>query len=145
MLRDPRQCDNSHKFCNTCVFAWSMTYGANSDKCPVCRNKQLEYSKDNKIDAEISLKWIKCPETGCALRCSLGDFLRHSHGMKLFQNSNSDAMANARQMRRPPPIGSLSTGPNVLFLPALNRSGAGIASQGTVREVRGQLTIISSA
>ena len=109
-----------------------MTYGANSDKCPVCRSKQHEYSKDVKIATEISLKWVKCPETGCALRCSLSDFLRHSHGMKLFASSDSNAMDNVRQTRRPPPIGSLSTGAEVLFLPTLNRNTGG---QGGVREV----------
>lgn len=118
-----------------------MTYGANSDKCPVCRNKQAEYSKDVKSSTEIALKWIKCPETGCALRCSLADFLQHSHGIKLYANSNPEALDTVRrQTRRPPPIGSLSVGPDILYLPTLNRSGAG--SQGTVREVSGQIITV---
>lgn len=110
-----------------------MTYGANSDKCPVCRSKQQEYSKDTKIAAEISFKWVKCPETGCPLRSSLTDFLQHSHGIKLYGDNNSTAMDNIRDTRRPPPIGSLSTGAELLFLPTLNRTSGGGPG---VREVR---------
>jgi len=57
-----------------------MTYGSNSDKCPVCRSKQQDYMKHNKLDSELEYKWVKCPEPGCALRCPLRDFLQHSHG-----------------------------------------------------------------
>ncbi|XP_067933180.1 uncharacterized protein [Watersipora subatra] len=137
VLHDPRKCDNDHKFCNTCVFAWSMTYGANSDKCPVCRSKQLEYSKDSQTATEISLKWVKCPEPGCALRCTLADFLRHSHGIKRFANSDSNAMDNVRQTRRPPPIGALPAGADLVFLPTVNRGN--VTGQGPVREGRNLL------
>jgi len=30
-------CDNKHVFCHSCILAWSMTFGENSQKCPFCR------------------------------------------------------------------------------------------------------------
>lgn len=61
-----------------------MTYGANSDKCPVCRHKQQQYLTNRKANTEIMQQWVKCPESGCALRCPLTDFMQHSHGIKLY-------------------------------------------------------------
>lgn len=127
MLRNPQQCDNKHKFCATCVFAWSMTYGANSDKCPVCRCKQPQYSKDVKLKLDISSKTVKCPEIGCTLRCPLSDFLKHSHGMKMYDNTDSNMLDDLRQTsRRPAPLTGRT---DMLFLP----SHGGTPS--TVREV----------
>jgi hypothetical protein len=37
IVNDCRQCDNKHLFCHTCILAWSMTFGENSQKCPMCR------------------------------------------------------------------------------------------------------------
>lgn len=134
MLRNAQQCDNKHKFCATCAFAWSMTYGANSDKCPVCRSKQHMYSSDVNTDKEISSKWVKCSEIGCSLKCTLKDFLQHSHGIKLFGNGDSSTLDKLRQTRRPAPVASLSAGADILFLPSLGRTNG--ANGGPVREVR---------
>lgn len=126
-MRDPQQCDNNHKFCATCVFAWSMTYGANSDKCPVCRCKQHEYARDRRTDTELSMKWVKCPEKGCALRCPLRDFLQHSHGMKLYATSSD---LNSLRRERPAPVNPMGNS-GIVFLPTLGRGDNG----GSVREV----------
>lgn len=32
-----RCCDNKHAFCRSCILAWTMTFGENSQKCPFCR------------------------------------------------------------------------------------------------------------
>ena len=129
VLREPQQCDNKHKFCATCVFAWSMTYGANSDKCPVCRSKQHEYARDRKIESELAMKWVKCPEKGCALRCPLRDFLQHSHGMKLYANQAGTDL-NSLRRERPAPINPVGH-PGIVFLPSLGRPDNG----SSVREV----------
>lgn len=85
-----------------------MTYGANSDKCPVCRIVQRDYVKNRKLELEIQQKWVKCPEPGCALRCTLSEFLQHSHGVKHF-GANAD-LSNIRRPR-PPPLNMLSSSP----------------------------------
>lgn len=137
ILRDVKQCDNKHRFCATCVFAWSMTYGANSDKCPVCRSKQTEYSDDDKYNQEILNCWVKCPEAGCALRCTLQDFLRHSHGMKLYESSSVTALERAKLTRRPAPVNSFVGGTGFVLLPSvLPDQGQGRqTAQGSIREV----------
>lgn len=110
--RDPKQCDNKHNFCATCIFAWSMTYGANCDKCPVCRHKQQDYLSNRKANTEIMQQWVKCPETGCALRCPLRDFMQHSHGIK--QYGVTPELDRLRRTR-PEPVTPLPSSSVVMF------------------------------
>ena len=37
IANDCRLCDNDHVFCHSCIVAWSMTFGDNAHRCPVCR------------------------------------------------------------------------------------------------------------
>lgn len=60
-------------------------------------------------------KWVKCPELGCALRCTLRDFLKHSHGIKLFGASTD---LNRLRRDRPAPVNPVTSG--IIFLPSLN-------------------------
>lgn len=120
--RDPRNCNNKHIFCATCVFAWSMTYGANSDKCAVCRVKQQDYHNNKKIEAEMMHKYVRCPHAGCALRCPLRDFLQHSHGIEY--NNTKDLSSIRRPRQLPHPQGGL------IFLPSLRTENSGEGNTG---------------
>ena len=65
ILNEPRQCCNKHLFCETCIFAWSMTYGENSQKCPVCRSEQRKYEPNSDIRRLLWDKQVACPEDKC--------------------------------------------------------------------------------
>ena len=116
ILNEPRQCCNKHLFCETCIFAWSMTYGENSQKCPVCRSEQSKYEANSDIRRVLWDKQVSCPEDKCehkvrsslhhdilwnvryicyASTCSLLQsclraFLMHSHGKTRFSNEHVD-------------------------------------------------------
>ena len=80
LLKEARQCDNKHHFCHTCIFAWSLTLGANSQKCPVCRCEQRSYLLDKELDQCMGEKRVNCPEIGCSFASPLKILLMHSHG-----------------------------------------------------------------
>ena len=68
VLNEPRQCDNKHLFCETCIFAWSMTYGENSQRCPVCRCEQKRYDTNVDVRRKLWDKVIRCPEDKCQFK-----------------------------------------------------------------------------
>ena len=51
LVREARECTNKHLFCHTCVFAWSLTYGENSQKCPMCRADQRTYRPNKEVSS----------------------------------------------------------------------------------------------
>lgn len=133
--RQAKECDNGHLFCTTCVFAWSMTYGANSDKCPVCRSKQAEYRPRAEVDESIGRKRVRCPEPACSFRAPLTYLLKHSHGAERFGMGSVDLESLRRS--RPAPVNPfLAAGSGVIFLPLL-RAPAG--ASGASREGRSLL------
>ena len=71
VLNEPRQCDNKHLFCETCIFAWSMTYGENSQRCPVCRCEQKRYDTNVDVRRKLWDKVIRCPEDKCQFKVRL--------------------------------------------------------------------------
>lgn len=87
ILNDARQCRNKHNFCASCIFAWSLTTSANSDKCPVCRSKG-SYQKNEKLNNMLFHKRVQCPEPKCKYRGFLKFFLTHSHGFDRFNNKD---------------------------------------------------------
>ena len=116
MVHDPRECVNKHAFCSTCIFAWSMTYGANSDKCPMCRVKQPTYQENKEIDKQLGDKRVRCPEESCTFVSPLRFFLHHSHGRARFCNDGIDLESLRRS--RPAPQGPSGLPPlGVIFFP----------------------------
>lgn len=100
VVNECRQCANHHKFCVTCIFAWSLTYGENSQLCPVCRNPQESYEVCKEASDKLQNRQVKCDETGCDFRAPLRIFLLHSHGRAKYSNSSIDL-----ESLRPPRIG----------------------------------------
>ncbi|ELU03701.1 hypothetical protein CAPTEDRAFT_217937 [Capitella teleta] len=90
IVNDCRQCDNKHLFCHTCVFAWSMTFGENSQKCPMCRCPQTEYLTNKEVNRILDDKRVQCYEDTCRFRSPLKIFLMHSHGKAKFSNVHVD-------------------------------------------------------
>ncbi len=76
ILKDAVECGNKHLFCHTCVFAWTMTYGENSQTCPVCRCEQRNhYAPNLEINKKISEKVLVFSR---ALLVARSDFTSHS-------------------------------------------------------------------
>lgn len=128
VLKETKECINKHMFCATCIFAWSMTYGANSDKCPVCRAEQKDYKSNKDIDSKLGLKRVKCPEEKCTFTSPLKFFLHHSHGKERYSNEG----INLEQLKRRRP----QPGPGVIILPMLSQSVGGL---GPAMGLRSQL------
>ncbi|XP_013387331.1 uncharacterized protein DDB_G0283357 [Lingula anatina] len=131
-----KQCQNKHLFCGTCIFAWSMTYGANSDKCPVCRVVQTDYADNKEIDKQLGDKKVKCHEATCSFSAPLKIFLLHSHGRQQFNNDDVD-WASLRSQRPSPPRAVGLQFPSLGGLIVLPTLGPGPRQQ--VTDVRDQI------
>ncbi|KAK2161737.1 hypothetical protein LSH36_110g01028 [Paralvinella palmiformis] len=130
IVNECRQCDNRHFFCHTCSFAWTLTYGENSQKCPMCRCEQRDYKQNKDVDKVLLDKRVHCQEDGCHFKSPLKIFLMHSHGKVKYSNTHVD-LESLRPAR--------PQGARLLVLPSLGISGPGASRQlrGTV--IRHQL------
>lgn len=90
IVNECRQCSNNHKFCATCIFAWSLTFGENSQLCPVCRNPQTSYEECKEVVNKLQNRMVKCDGEGCSDKFPLRIFLLHSHGRSKYSNSGID-------------------------------------------------------
>ncbi|XP_013408267.1 uncharacterized protein LOC106172197 [Lingula anatina] len=123
VANDVRQCRNRHNFCASCLFAWSMTSGANCDKCPVCRAPG-PYHKNTKLNTELLEKRVQCLDEKCKWRGPLKFYLTHRHGFDKFNNFGQD----------------------ILDVPFINRpSGQGAHQRGTDTGHSGSLTDLTTS
>ncbi len=80
VVRDPRLCQNSHRFCASCIATWSLTpNGDNNLKCPVCRAPG-RYRPDFRLDYKLRRSAVKCLEINCDWKGLLKEY--DSHLMK---------------------------------------------------------------
>ncbi|XP_064633549.1 mucin-2-like [Lineus longissimus] len=79
ILKDAQQCKNKHKFCSSCIMAWTLTSTSlGADKCPVCRCEG-EYVPCDILNARLSYKRVKCQKEDCDWTGFLKDFESHEH------------------------------------------------------------------
>ncbi|KAI0231060.1 hypothetical protein LSAT2_018573 [Lamellibrachia satsuma] len=91
VVKDCHECRNKHIFCHSCIVAWMMTSGRNSQRCPLCRCAQTEYTSNAEVDRLVLDKRVKCPHENCWFAAApLKVFLMHSHGRIDFSNANVD-------------------------------------------------------
>ena len=128
IVNECRQCDNRHLFCQTCAFAWTLTYGENSQKCPMCRCDQREYKQNKEVDKVLLDKRVHCQEEGCSFKSPLKIFLMHSHGKLKYSNAHVD-LESLRPARH--------SGARLLVLPRLDFSGV----TGANRQARGTMIL----
>ena len=62
VVKDCHECKNKHLFCHSCIVAWSMTSGQNSQCCPYCRCEQTVYASNKAVDRLIEV-CTACPTT----------------------------------------------------------------------------------
>ncbi|CAH1782607.1 unnamed protein product [Owenia fusiformis] len=92
ILKNTRRCSNEHKFCTTCIYAWTTTGGAGNDKCPVCRTKGF-YVKDPALDEQIGKERVKCVNESCKWQGLLKDFQYHRHGYDMHPKQEAEINA----------------------------------------------------
>ncbi|XP_062578814.1 uncharacterized protein LOC134240748 [Saccostrea cucullata] len=79
ILKEPRRCSNSHKYCYSCIFVWS-TSGPhlNHRKCPVCRTEGY-YIRDRELEEKVGNLKVKCHLESCKWKGPLKLLARHTH------------------------------------------------------------------
>ncbi|KAK2177355.1 hypothetical protein NP493_603g01019 [Ridgeia piscesae] len=98
VVKDCHECMNKHIFCHSCIVAWTMTSGQNSNRCPLCRCEQTAYAQNRAVDRQLENKRVKCPHEDCWMtRAPLRSFLTHNHGRTDFSNADIDLESLQRQ------------------------------------------------